>query len=624
MSAMAPPGPLPRPWGPGRRAAFAVLLGLGLGQAAVAVAAALGMRWLFDSLAGGQPVSAAGVLAVGVALALAQGGLGHAAARTGEALGQDYAAAVRSALLQHLFRLPPARHQALRHGHLMARMTGDLGALRRWIGRALAPLLVGGATLLATLALLLAWAPGVAAVLLPALAVGAVLAWGVGRRLERHLRAERRERWALAGQVGERLAAAAVVQTAAQPARELQRLHRRQQRLRAAAVRRAGSAALLRLLGPVAATLALGAVAAWGALQIAAGAWSVGTLAGVLTALGLTWTPVRRLATGLAAWHDWRVSCEKLEGFLALPAGDANPRAAAWAGPPAGHLVAQALAVEAAGAVSDPDPDEHGEAAGQGGDAADARNVDGAAAADEPAAAAPAPAGGTGRLAAIDIDLPARGTLAVTGRSGSGKSLLLRTIAGWVPLHAGRIGLDGVDLAHCPPAQRARHVALVSADLPLLRGSVGANLRYTRRGADAATQWAALRQVGIDDDGLALPRGLATRVDEGGRNLPRVLRQRLCLARALVGQPAVLLIDDFDLLLDADDLRNEALRRLLAEPPATTVIVTREGRWQRRCAQRLHLAGGRPALAVLAGGAGAGGAGGAGEGAAGRQRGGHD
>lgn len=596
---LPPPAALPRPWGRGRRAAFAVLLALGLGQAAVAVAAALGMRWLFDSLAGGQPVVPALVLAVGCALALAQGLLTHAAARAGEALGQDYAAAVRSALLQHLFRLPPARHQALRHGHLMARMTGDLGALRRWIGRALAPLLVGGATLLATLALLLAWAPGVAAVLLPALAAGALLAWGLGRRLERHLRAERRERWALAGQVGERLAAAAVVQAAAQPARELQRLHRRQQRLRAAAVRRAGSAGLLRLLGPVAATLALGAVAAWGAAQIAAGAWSVGTLAGVLTALGLTWAPVRRLATGLAAWHDWRVSCEKLAGFLALPTGDAGHHGADWAMPPAGHLVAQALAVDAGGLAGDPDAAENADEAPTAADPDPADRVP--ASADAPGT----PAGAAGRLAAIDLDLLPRSTLAVTGRSGSGKSLLLRTLAGWVALRGGRLALDGVDLAHCPPARLARHVGLVSADLPLLRGTVGGNLRYTRRDADAAAQWQALRAVGIDDDGLALPQGLATRVDEGGRNLPRVLRQRLCLARALVGRPAVLLIDDFDLLLDADDLRNEALRALLAEPTATTVIVTREARWQRRCAQRLHLAGGRPALAVLPGGAGA-------------------
>jgi ABC-type multidrug transport system fused ATPase/permease subunit len=527
-----------------RRRLLIGLVGVGVAQAVLAAAAALGMRALFDRLGatGALAVSESAWLGV-VVLALAAAGvlmgLRVIGGRLAESLGQQYVAAVRLTLLGHLFQLAPRRHQRMRHGHLMARLTGDLGALHRWAGRTVAPLLVGAAGFLLALAAL-AWTLPMLA--LAAVPVGGALAWWgwrVSGTLERALRIERTQRWALAGQVGERLAEAAVVQAHAQGRRELSRLRRRQQRLHDAAVRRARYAALLTALPPALGLALLGAVAGWGSSQVASGAWTSGTLAGLLTLLGLTLQPTRAFALGLVNWRHWRVSREKLSSFLhnePLPGtSDAQPLAAGD-----GVLELEGLRVDVRG---------------------------------EP----------------LSLLLPARESLALQGGSGSGKSALLEALAGLLAPLQGRALLDGQDLAACASVARSAALALVAADLPLLRGSVAGNLRYRNRRASAPAMEQALQAAGVRALASGAALLLSDPVAEGGRNLPHGLRARLALARALAGAPRVLLIDDFDALIEGEEGADAPLRALLAEPPCTLLIATRRPEWAARCAQRLRL-----------------------------------
>ncbi len=538
----AAPSRLPPLGAQGRVRLFGALVALGCGHAALAVAASLGVRALFDSLQSGSAAAwpsaalASAIAVAGVLFAALQLVLHQAAGRWGESLGQRYAAAVRSALLSHLFRIAPQRHQQMRHGHLMARMTGDLTALQRWVGRALAPLLVGAATLLLLLVVLTVTAPLLAFLLASTLAPAAAVAWWLSLKLEQRLRLERKQRWALAGQVGERLAEAAVVQAHAQAEREMLRLDSRQEQLHASAVARSRWSALLKALPTACGTLMLGTTAAWGAWQVSLGVWTPGSVAGMLTLLGLALAPARDLALGLGAWRAWRVSREKLDSFLRLPE--------------------MAPARGSTEALNAPEGVLHFEAGG-------------------------AATGG--------VHVPARGTLAVHGPSGSGKSALLQALAGQRADAALNASIDGQALARCHPASIARRVALVAADLPLLRGTIGGNLRYRAQDAAPEALWAALARVGLDAAVRAMPQGLLTPVREGGRNLPLVMRHRLALARALMGAPAVLLIDDFDLLLEGDAERDAGLEDMLLRPPQTTLIVTRSEPWRRLCAQSLDL-----------------------------------
>jgi ATP-binding cassette, subfamily B, bacterial len=529
-----------------RRRQLARLVALGLAQAGLAAAAAIGVRWWFDTSAqdaGGADHLAAVVGVAALAVAGLQVALRVAVGQGAEALGQHYVAAVRLALLAHVFTLAPRDHQRLRHGHLMARMTGDLAALRRWAGSCLAPL-VAAASMLVLAGAVLCWvAPVLAAVGLLAGVAAMALAWQVSARLELALRAERHQRWALAGQVGERLAEAAVVQAHGQARRELRRLGRLQQRLQGAAVQRARWSAVLQSLPVAVSTGVLGAAAAWGAWQVSRGDWSPGTLAGLLTLLGLALAPLRDLAVALGGWRAWRVSREKLASFLALPPLAGFDRTAALRAPD-GHLVLRDVDVP-------------------------------------------------GALAAVRIDVPACASLALYGPSGSGKSVLLAVCAGLVAPTRGRVLLDGQLLADCSQRTVALRIALVSADLPLLRGTIASNLRYRRRAASPEQLQQVIARVGLQAAVAALPLGLNSPVGEGGRNLPTVLRHRLCLARALMNDPALLLIDDFDALLLGDEAGDQPLADLLGERRQTVLLATQHPRWQRACTHTLRLLEGR-------------------------------
>lgn len=541
---------LPPLFEPPRRRLLLILVGLGLLQAGLAAAAALAVRALFNGLGGsGDMSSLFDRTSLVPPLILGGGAMGAAlatialrlwAGQLAESLGQRYVAEVRLVLLQHLFQLPPRRHRHMRHGHLMARLTGDLGALHRWAGRTVAPLLVGAASFV-LLAATLAW-------MAPWVALGALLvclplcgwAWRISVRLERALRAERAQRWALAGHMGERLAEAAVVQVNAQVGRELARLRRRQHRLHDAAVLRARETALLKGLPPALGTLMLGVLAAWGGWQVASGAWTSGALAGLLTLLGLVLSPLRDFAIGLGGWRNWRVSCEKLASFLRnapLPVGP-------WlAGSPlpVGCFVRLESLIVAAG------------------------------------------------TSPVSAEMRQRDTLAVQGPSGSGKSALLEVAAGLLVPLAGRVVLDGQDSAGADPVSRKPSVALVAADLPLLRGSVAGNLRYRRKAIAHEAMQRALAAAGVRALACGAALDLRDTVAEGGRNLPRVLRARLALARALVDTPALLLIDDFDALLEGETAADAPLAALILEPPCSIVIATRSTDWAARCSQRVLL-----------------------------------
>jgi ABC-type multidrug transport system fused ATPase/permease subunit len=163
----------------------------------------------------------------------------------------------------------------------------------------------------------------------------------------------------------------------------------------------------------------------------------------------------------------------------------------------------------------------------------------------------------------------------VTGVTGSGKSTLLALAARLFDPDAGEVTYDGTPLRKVELASVESEVRLVSPELPLLQGSVGENISY---GADArASEW--LERVahwcGLDASCEALPRGLDTRVEEKGGNLPAGLRARVALARALAARPRLLLIDDPLFAVDPEALAS--LRSALRHSEATCLLVGSDG-----------------------------------------------
>lgn len=176
-------------------------------------------------------------------------------------------------------------------------------------------------------------------------------------------------------------------------------------------------------------------------------------------------------------------------------------------------------------------------------------------------------------LAGVGFDLAAGESLAVIGPSGAGKSTLIRLLAGlWKP-RVGSVRLDAVEVSSWPRDQLGPHIGYVPQDVELFDGTVAENIaRLGEVDGDAVV--AAARAAGIHELVLALPQGYDTRIERGAALLSPGQRQRIALARALYGQPKLLLLDEPNSNLDGagEQALGEALAALRGR--VTVVIVT--------------------------------------------------
>ncbi|MEV7973928.1 thiol reductant ABC exporter subunit CydC [Cellulomonas sp. NPDC089187] len=150
----------------------------------------------------------------------------------------------------------------------------------------------------------------------------------------------------------------------------------------------------------------------------------------------------------------------------------------------------------------------------------------------------------------VDLTIPAGTTTAVVGPSGSGKSTLVNLLTrAWDP-QAGRVTLGGVDIRDLDLDDLRRHVAVVGQSTYLFNDTLAANLRLAAPDATDADLEQACRRAALHDAITAMPDGYATRVGEMGERLSGGQRQRLAIARALLLDAPVLILDEATSQLD--------------------------------------------------------------------------
>ena len=153
--------------------------------------------------------------------------------------------------------------------------------------------------------------------------------------------------------------------------------------------------------------------------------------------------------------------------------------------------------------------------------------------------------------------------VAVVGPSGSGKSTLARLVSGVYQPWSGEILFDGHPRDEIPEEVLRQSVSMVDQEAVLFSASLRDNLTLWNPAVPDEAIFAATRDAGIHHDILLRPRGYSTPVDEGGVNFSGGQRQRLEIARALVGNPTVLILDEATSALDAmtEERVDDALRR---------------------------------------------------------------
>lgn len=174
-------------------------------------------------------------------------------------------------------------------------------------------------------------------------------------------------------------------------------------------------------------------------------------------------------------------------------------------------------------------------------------------------------------LSGLSLDIAPGERIAIAGASGSGKSTLLRLLLRLAEPQQGEISIGGVALDRFRTADIHAHMALLSQDSPVFIDTIRNNLLIGRSDADDAQLWAALSLAQLDEHVRLLPKGLDSVVGEAGRTLSAGQARRLCLARALLSDAPVLLLDEPTDALDRDT--ELAFFRILAETAGDRSII---------------------------------------------------
>ncbi|MCV2873049.1 ABC transporter ATP-binding protein/permease [Defluviimonas sp. WL0050] len=487
--------------------------------------------WLIGAFGSGDGLLAASVLAI-LVIALAGGAAAYVQAYLIAAVGQKVVAAIRLDLYRHIQNLSHSYHDSASTGDIIARLTGDVRLMRDLMIDAVVFFAARILVILATVGIM-AWMNWrltlIALTILPALWV---LSRHFGAQIKGAARRQRKNEGKIAIVMTESMSAINVVKGFAREAYEEERFARQNSSSAEAGVQTTRLAAHMDRVNQVLLALGTSVVLWYGVTLVRAGAISPGDLLVFTAYLTTLYKPVRKMASMAARVAKATASGERLLEIFDLQPDVAERPDAAEAGRLTGEVALRGVSF---------------------------------AYPDTPLV-----------LSEADLTIRPGEVVALLGPSGTGKSSVAKLIMRFYDPVAGQVTIDGTDIRDFTLDSLRRNIAVVLQEAVLFAATIRENIAYGRLDASENEILAAARAAGADGFIRALPDGYDTIVGERGETLSGGQRQRIAIARAILRDAPILILDEPLTGLDAATATALMAELRGATRGRTTLLITHD------------------------------------------------
>jgi len=493
------------------------------------------IRWAIDRLVVGESPQLIWWVAGGLlVLALVQGAVDFARLYLSAYTGQQITFGIRNAMFQHLSRLSFSFYDQARTGDLMTRVTADVDVLNNFFGRAAVIVLTNLLTLIGILVVLLTWDWRLGLLYLAFLPLVGHAFWIYSRRVRPAWGRVRRILSGLTGALHESLAGILVVKLFGRESFEAQRIDRQSRMYLGANLETARIASLWLPYAQVLMGIATGLVLWVGGRNVIGGAISLGTLIGFMTYVQLLLRPIRQTGMMLNVVMQSLAASERVFQVLDTQPDIQDAPGATPLPPVRGHVRFEGVTFAYA--------DDKGQAALEA-------------------------------LRDVDLEAAPGEMVALVGPSGAGKTTLVHLLPRFYEPQRGRITIDGHDISQVTIESLRRAIGIALQSVFLFDASIAENIAYGNPEAGQREIEAAARTVQMHDFIRSLPLGYGTPVGERGVRLSGGQKQRIALARVLLTDPRILILDEPTSSVDAETERRmqEALAEVRAD--RTTFVI---------------------------------------------------